>query len=65
MIKNLTKRELEVARLKACGLADKEIARELGISYGTVRTHIDKVNLKLGCVNITHSVGILKDLKKI
>lgn len=65
MIKNLTERELEVARLKACGLADKEVAKELGISYGTVRTHIDKVNLKLNCINITHSVGILKDLKKI
>lgn len=47
----LSERELEVANLAACGLADKEIARRLGIAITTVRTHIDHAFRKLGVDN--------------
>jgi DNA-binding CsgD family transcriptional regulator len=47
----LSAREREVARLAATGLGDKEIARCLGISRTTVRTHIDKAYRKLGINN--------------
>jgi DNA-binding CsgD family transcriptional regulator len=47
----LSTREREVARLAACGLGDKEIARRLGISPTTVRTHIDHAYRKLGVNN--------------
>lgn len=48
---NLSPRETEVAQLAACGLGDKDIARRLGISPTTVRTHIDHAYRKLGVNN--------------
>lgn len=45
---DLTPRELEVARLAAQGLQNKEIARKLGIGFGTVRNHIHISLSKLG-----------------
>ncbi len=47
----LSEREREVANLAACGLADKEIARRLGIAITTVRTHLDHAFRKLGVDN--------------
>jgi non-specific serine/threonine protein kinase len=46
----LTVRELDVARLVARGLTNRQIARELALSEGTVRAHVghilDKLNLR-------------------
>ncbi|MDR3097971.1 MAG: helix-turn-helix transcriptional regulator [Paraburkholderia sp.] len=47
----LTRREREVVGLVAEGLLDKEIAQRLGISYTTVRTHLDRSFQKLGISN--------------
>lgn len=47
----LTARETEIARLVARGCIDKEIAGVLGISFSTVRTHINRCFEKLGCSN--------------
>jgi predicted ATPase/DNA-binding CsgD family transcriptional regulator len=44
----LTQRELEVLRLVAAGMTDREIADELFISYGTARTHVRNILDKLG-----------------
>jgi NarL family two-component system response regulator LiaR len=44
----LTDRELEVLRLVASGLTNREIAGELGISEATVRTHVSHFLRKLG-----------------
>ena len=44
----LSPREREVAFLVARGFANKEIARELGLSPGTVKLHVHTVFLKLG-----------------
>lgn len=61
----LSKRELEVMQLKAAGLADKQVARELGISYGVVRNYIDRAKFKYGAMSACHLVAILKNLKII
>ena len=45
---NLSKREAEIAVLIARGMANKEIAAELGISPATVRTHIYNLYQKVG-----------------
>jgi DNA-binding NarL/FixJ family response regulator len=44
----LTPRELDTVRLVGQGLSNKEIARRLGVSVTTVRTHLNKVYDKLG-----------------
>jgi DNA-binding CsgD family transcriptional regulator len=47
VLKRLTARERQVVELIIEGLLDKEIAYRLGISYTTVRTHIDRSFQKL------------------
>lgn len=44
----LTPREVEIVGLVGLGLGNKEIARRLGVSVATVRTHLGKVYGKLG-----------------
>jgi DNA-binding NarL/FixJ family response regulator len=39
-------RELEVALLIAQGLSNKEIARKIGISVGTVKNYVSSIMLK-------------------
>ena len=46
-LERLTAREKEVLRLMAEGMASREIASKLGISYTTVRTHIRSLGSKL------------------
>ena len=47
----LTLREREVACLVARGLSNKEVARELGLSSGTVKLHLHSIFQKLGVKN--------------
>ena len=44
----LTTREVEVLRLVAQGLSDKEVANQLIVSPGTVSNHLQAINSKLG-----------------
>ena len=43
----LTRRELEISRLIASGLSNKDIARRLGISLGTTKSHVHNLLSKL------------------
>jgi DNA-binding CsgD family transcriptional regulator len=45
--KVLSPREREVAVLVACGLSNKDVARELGLRVGTVKTHLHTIYRKL------------------
>ncbi len=47
LIEPLSERELDVIRLVAAGLATDEVAQELVISVGTVRTHLKHIYAKL------------------
>ena len=52
----LTERELEVLGLLAQGLANKQIAAELGISEHTVKFHVSSIYTKLDVTNRTEAV---------
>lgn len=54
----LTSREVEVLRLIASGLKNKEIAFELSISEGTINVHIKSILSKLGASDRTHAAMI-------
>jgi DNA-binding NarL/FixJ family response regulator len=47
----LTGREVEVLRLVARGLSNKEIARSLQISPKTAGTHVEHIYSKIGASN--------------
>lgn len=51
----LTPREMEIARAVARGLANAELAAELGISPAAVRTHLAAVQRKIGARNRTET----------
>ena len=48
----LSPRECEVALLVSRGLSNKEVARELGLSHGTVKLHAHSIFLKLRAQNL-------------
>jgi DNA-binding NarL/FixJ family response regulator len=51
----LTSREIEVLRFVGAGSANKEIARELGISERTARTHVSNILRKLDLTSRTQA----------
>jgi DNA-binding NarL/FixJ family response regulator len=55
---SLTGREHETFELLAQGLANKQIAQQLGISENTVKFHISSIYTKLGATNRTEAVRI-------
>jgi DNA-binding NarL/FixJ family response regulator len=54
----LTPREVEVLRLVAGGLGNREIGHQLGTAAGTVKAHVQSILSKLGAKDRTHAVSI-------
>ena len=52
---SLTKRESEVLKQLAFGLTNKEIAQSLGISYETVKEHVQHILRKIGVSDRTQA----------
>jgi two-component system, NarL family, nitrate/nitrite response regulator NarL len=53
----LSPREREVAMLVSNGLSNKAIARQLGLSCGTVKIHIHSIFQKLGAKSRYSLIG--------
>ncbi|MBW8010350.1 MAG: response regulator transcription factor [Chloroflexi bacterium] len=58
LVETLTDRESEVLELLAQGLANKQIALELGISEHTIKFHISSIYTKLGVTNRIEAVRL-------
>lgn len=61
----LTDREMEVLRLIASGLSNKEMAERLVLSEGTIKTHIHHLMGKLDAQSRTHAIARARELKLI
>ena len=64
MLEELTRREMEVLRMVADGLSNREIAARLSVSEHTIKFHISSVLGKLGASSRTEAVtqGIKRGL---
>ncbi len=58
----ISERELEVLRLIAAGLSNREIAERLFISLNTVKTHTKNINSKLNVNSRTKAIAQAKEL---
>ncbi len=58
LVEALTPREIEVLRLLAAGLGNKEIASRLGISEHTAKFHVAAIMGKLGAASRTEAVTL-------
>src|SRR3954447_23058293 len=54
----LTPREVEVLKLVARGLGNREVADLLGTAAGTVKAHVQSILSKLGAKDRTHAVTL-------
>lgn len=61
MIDSLTPRELEILRLAAGRLGDKEIAQQLNLSPRTVQNHLHRAYDKLGVSNRAQAARLLSN----
>jgi DNA-binding CsgD family transcriptional regulator len=62
--KPLSQREWEVVDLLAAGKSNAEIAVELWIASGTVRTHLENIYAKLGVHSRTAALARVRDLRQ-
>jgi DNA-binding CsgD family transcriptional regulator len=60
-VRRLTRREQQVLALVTRGLANKHIARQLGITERTVKAHLTSVFQQLGVSDRTHAALWLRD----
>jgi LuxR family maltose regulon positive regulatory protein len=61
----LSGRELEVLGLIAAGLTNQEIAEELIVTVGTVKSHTHSIYNKLGVKNRTQAIKLARDFNLI
>jgi len=62
---SLSERELEVLQLIAAGKTNRRIARELFVSVGTIKTHINNLYRKLDTHSRTQALARARELNLI
>jgi LuxR family maltose regulon positive regulatory protein len=62
LVEPLTERELEVLRLVAAGRSNRQIAGELYLALGTVKTHVHAISGKLGAANRVEAIARAREL---
>jgi DNA-binding NarL/FixJ family response regulator len=62
LVEKLTAREVEVLRLVALGRSNSQVATELFVTVGTVKSHVHTISGKLGAANRTEAVALGRDL---
>jgi LuxR family maltose regulon positive regulatory protein len=65
LVEPLSEREIEVLRLVAAGLSNSEIAKQLIVSPGTVKSHVHNIYGKLEAHNRAHAVARARELHLI
>jgi LuxR family maltose regulon positive regulatory protein len=63
LVEPLTGRELEVLRLVALGRSNSQIATELFVTVGTVKSHLHTISGKLGAANRVEAVARGRQVK--
>jgi DNA-binding NarL/FixJ family response regulator len=62
---SLSARELDVLRLLADGVPTRQVAKQLGISYSTVRSHMRSISHKLGTRSMVNAVVTARNLELV
>jgi LuxR family maltose regulon positive regulatory protein len=62
LLEPLTERELEVLQLVAAGKTNRQVATDLFVSVGTVKTHVNNVYRKLDAHSRTQAVSRAREL---
>ena len=63
--RRLSPREREVLQLMADGVTMREIAKGLGVSYSTIRTHARAISSKLGTHSAVNAVVTARELELV
>ncbi len=61
-VETLTNREIEVLRLVAPGRSNSQVAAELYVTVGTVKSHLHTIAGKLGAANRVEAVARGREL---
>ena len=61
----MSERELEVLQLLAAGRSNRQIASELFVSVGTVKTHLNNLYRKLVAHSRTQALALARELKPL
>lgn len=63
LLKKLTPRQKEIAKLLATGISDTEIAKKLGVTRSTVKNTNQTIFIKLGVENRTQAALLIAGAK--